>query len=102
LQLPGYERTLVMVIEPQKMEHTMTVQKLSELLQDLDPDAEVLIMSQENWPFECSVKGLVDRNEFEPLSEIEEKNSDGRKASDIFIVMGEQLRYGNRDAWNYV
>ncbi len=29
----------------------MKVSELIELLQDQDPDAEVMIMSQENWPY---------------------------------------------------
>lgn len=36
---------------PQK-ERKMKVAELIEILEDMDPDAEVLIGSQENWPFE--------------------------------------------------
>lgn len=34
-----------------------------ELLEDHDPDAEVMIMSQENWPFENAVAGVAVREE---------------------------------------
>ena len=31
----------------------MKVSELIELLEEQDPDAEVLVMMQQNWPFEC-------------------------------------------------
>ena len=40
----------------------MTVSELMSLLEDLDPDATVRIMMQENWPFECAVDGVVTRD----------------------------------------
>ena len=42
----------------------MKVSELIELLEDQDPDAEVMIMSQENWPFENAVAGVAVREEF--------------------------------------
>ena len=41
----------------------MKVSELIELLQDQDPDAEVMIMSQENWPFENAVAGVAVREQ---------------------------------------
>jgi hypothetical protein len=32
-------------------------------LQECDPEAEVRIMMQENWPFECAVRGVVTREQ---------------------------------------
>jgi hypothetical protein len=34
------------------------VSELIELLEEQDPDAEVLVMMQQNWPFECSLAGV--------------------------------------------
>ena len=37
----------------------MKVSELIELLEEQDPDAEVLVMMQENWPFECALAGVT-------------------------------------------
>lgn len=36
----------------------MTVSELIGYLQECDADAEVRIMMQENWPFECAIRGV--------------------------------------------
>jgi hypothetical protein len=95
----------------------MTVRELLELLEDCDEDAEVRIMMQENWPFECAIDGIALREDMagdEPcdcdrrITEPHEVNcpaadegeyADGLKGSDVFIVEGRQERYGNKDAW---
>ena len=41
----------------------MKVSELIELLEDQDPDAEVLLMTQENWPFENAIEGVAVREE---------------------------------------
>jgi len=41
----------------------MKVSELIELLEEQDPDAEVLMMMQENWPFECALAGVTTRAE---------------------------------------
>ena len=41
----------------------MKVSELIELLEEQDPDAEVLVMMQENWPFECALAGVTTREE---------------------------------------
>lgn len=88
----------------------MTVSELIELLEDCDPDAEVLLMSQPNWPFENTVAGVTVRSEIEDRDEDEADDEeedeeaprgpdDGTRANDVFILEGTQLRYGSRDAW---
>lgn len=32
------------------------------LLEECDPEAEVRIMDQEGWPFECAIRGVVTRD----------------------------------------
>ena len=73
----------------------MKVAELIEILEGLDQDAEVLIMSQQNWPFELAITGVTTR---EDLDE-DATSREGTAANDVFIVDGKQLRYGNRDAW---
>lgn len=86
----------------------MTVSELIELLEDCDPDAEVLLMSQPSWPFEHTVAGVAIRSEIddrdEDGAEAEEEEAapqrnDGTRPNDVFILEGTQLRYGSRDAW---
>ena len=45
----------------------MKVSELIELLEEQDPDAEVLVMTQENWPFECALAGLTTREEYRDI-----------------------------------
>lgn len=68
----------------------MKVKDLLNELQYLDPEADVLIMSQESYPFENNVIKLVLREDFE----------DSPENNDVFLLEGNQVRYGNRDAWN--
>jgi len=84
----------------------MNVRELIELLEEQDPDAEVLIMSQENGPFENAVAGVAVREEMiEDDDDLTDEESEepryerGTAANDVFIVEGEQLRYGSKAAW---
>lgn len=85
----------------------MKVRELIEILEDQDPDAEVLIMSQENWPFENAVAGVTAREELanEDGDDADDDSDEprceeGTAANDVFIVEGRQLRYGSRTAWD--
>ncbi len=79
----------------------MKVSQLIEILQQEDPEATVLLAQQPHWPFEYSVRGVVARNEFDEPEDDECRGPDDeRRANDVFIVEGSQLRYGHRDAWD--
>lgn len=85
----------------------MKVRDLIEILEDQDPDAEVLIMSQQSWPFENAIAGVAVREEIveddEDLDDLEREEpryEKGTAANDVFIVEGQQLRYGSRAAWD--
>jgi hypothetical protein len=86
----------------------MKVRDLIEILEDQDPDAEVLIMSQENWPFENAIAGVAVREDFVDEDDEGEEDEDGTEPeyekgtapNDVFIVEGQQLRYGSKAAWN--
>lgn len=71
----------------------MKVKELIEKLSDCDPDAEVLLMTQENWPFENEVEGVTERSDFT------DKIPDGGEKNDVFLVEGTQVRYGSKKAW---
>ena len=68
----------------------MTVRELIEALSDMDPDAEVRMMEQPDWPFEYSIRNVVKRGDIE----------DGECRNDVLLIEGRQLKYGNREAWN--
>jgi hypothetical protein len=88
----------------------MKVKELIDILEEQDPDAEVLIMSQQNWPFENGVYGVTARSEMDGDDEDEDGDNegataatdarDGRATNDVFIVEGSQLRYGSKTAWD--
>ena len=78
----------------------MRVKELRELLEDYDDEAEVKIMSQSNYPFEYSIKGVIQRNEFQ-RGEDEDGGDGSATKDDVFILEGEQLCYGNKKAWGY-
>lgn len=73
----------------------MTVGRLIQLLESYEPETEVLLMSQPEWPFEYSISGVCQRDDF---AELEDCNGE-KKAGNVFILEGSQLRYGNKDAW---
>ncbi len=86
----------------------MKVSEVIELLEEQDPDAEVLVMMQKNWPFECSLAGVTTRDEMLRADERDEDDGEqvepriesGTAKNDVFLVEGEQLRYGSKTAWD--
>ena len=92
----------------------MTVKDLIELLQDYDEDAQVLIMMQQSRPFECYIKGVASNEEVtgeerrlaqelhgDDFEEEQSFSFDGKMlpANRVFIVEGNQAKYGNKEAW---
>lgn len=71
----------------------MKVKELMEVLSELEPDAQVLIASQPNWPFEIELAGVVTRAE---CDEAPEQPSRDGTPTDVFLVEGQQLRYGSK------
>jgi ribosomal protein L12E/L44/L45/RPP1/RPP2 len=87
----------------------MKVSELIELLEEQDPDAEVLVMMQQRSPFECALAGVTTRDEIERADREEDDEDDdaeeeprerGTAKSDVFLVEGGQLRCGSETAWN--
>jgi len=66
----------------------MTVGELIELLADMDDEAEVRLMTQENWPFQCDLRGVCLGDDLE-----------AGEAGVVYVVEGEQLGYGDKNAW---
>ena len=84
---------------------SMTVRELIEYLEQFDEDAQVLIMEQPSWPFEYSIDGVITREELiERRKEEDDGTAEelgyGMDKTDVFLVEGTQLRYGDKNAWN--
>lgn len=86
----------------------MTIDQLIERLEEyrdlIGGDAEVRLMTQQNWPFENTVYGLVsgaEINESEDDEEDEGESDDDDVEQDavLYIVEGQQLGYGSKRAW---
>ena len=84
--------------------------KLIDLIEELEgikdhlgctaEEAEVFIMTQPSWPFENSILQVCIRQEIDECQVDEDTYStNGVKSSDVFIVEGQQIRYGNKKAW---
>jgi hypothetical protein len=83
----------------------MTIDELIARLEDyrdeIGGDAEVRLMTQQNWPFENSIYGLASGAEINDYDEDEADGGDDDAAEDavLFIVEGQQLGYGTKRAW---
>ena len=90
----------------------MKVHQLIEILDELDSDGDVYIMVQPEWPFECAVRGVAIREDFmDTDGDDEATHGSGDRwttpasmlpRNDIFLVAGEQVRYGDARAWDVV
>ena len=90
----------------------MKVHQLIQILDELDSDGEVYVMVDRSWAFECAVAGVAIREDFVEAEEddpeiLEEARRDrwGAPAellprNDVFIVVGDQERYGDVRAWD--
>ena len=84
----------------------MTIDELIARLEDyrdeIGGDAEVRLMTQQNWPFENSIYGLASGAEINDYEEDDQDSGDDDDASEdavLFIVEGQQLGYGTKRAW---
>jgi hypothetical protein len=84
----------------------MTVGELIERLEEMDPDAEIRLMTQENYPFENSIAGVTDSEEIIIAAEQDDEFTPAQDRDRptqgivVYIVEGQQLGYGNKAAWN--
>ena len=82
----------------------MNLDKLIEILSDyrdeLGGDAEVRLMTQQNWPFENRICGLTSGQEMnDAIDEDTEDDDDVAEDSIVYIVEGGQICYGSKRAW---
>jgi hypothetical protein len=79
----------------------MTIDQLIERLEEyrdtLGGDAEVRLMTQQNWPFENTVTGLASGEEINQADDEDDDDVDDDVV--VYIVEGQQLGYGSKRAW---
>ena len=79
----------------------MTLNELIERLEDyrdhLGEDAEVRLMTQQNWPFENTITGLASGAEINETDD--DDDADVHTHAVVYIVEGTQLGYGSKRAW---
>ena len=77
---------------------------LNELIERLEEYRDVRLMTQQNWPFENAITGLVsgaEINDAEADDDDEgvDTGTDVETDAVVYIVEGEQLGYGSKRAW---
>jgi hypothetical protein len=81
----------------------MTIDELIEHLEcyrdEIGGDAEVRLMTQQNWPFENAVCGLASGAEIND-SDDDDDDDDVEADAVLYIVEGSQLGYGSKRAWD--
>lgn len=81
----------------------MKVAHLIKLLSVMDPESDVVLAFQPNYPLEFTTACVNRRSDFDEVFEDpthEPREGDG-KANDTVIACGGHLRYGNGGAWNH-
>ncbi len=73
------------------------IQRLEDYRDELGGDAEVRLMTQQNWPFENEIVGLASGEEINEPDDGED--DDVEEDSVVFIVEGQQRCYGTKRAW---
>jgi hypothetical protein len=82
------------------------IEILNDYREEFGGDAEVRLMTQQNWPFEnriCGVTSGRDMNEAnDEDADEEEGDQDVAEDATVYIVEGGQICYGSKRAWeNY-
>jgi hypothetical protein len=78
----------------------MKAEELIQLLEDVEPDTEVRIMSQPSWPFEYSIRGTNLASELGDFKPHGYKEDQDDNVDVLYLLEGRQLGYGTKDAWN--
>jgi len=73
------------------------IQRLEEYRDAIGGEAEVRLMTQQNWPFENEIVGLASGKEINEPDDGEDEDVD--EDSVVFIVEGQQRCYGSKRAW---
>ncbi len=85
----------------------MTLDTLIEILNDyreeFGGEAEVRLMTQQNWPFENRICGVTSGRDMNEAEDEELDEDDVPEVADhnmVYIVEGGQICYGSKRAWD--
>ena len=88
----------------------MKVHELIEILQEMDPEADVFLAVQPGYPFEHSVAGVCQRGDWlDDADDTAQPWADGDRwgasddqlpKNDVLLIDGGQVRYGAKAAWD--
>lgn len=73
------------------------IERLEEYRDELGEDAEVRLMTQQNWPFENTITGLASGAEINGADDDDDEDVEADAV--VYIVEGQQLGYGSKRAW---
>lgn len=73
------------------------IERLEEYRDQLGEDAEVRLMTQQNWPFENTITGLASGAEINEANDDDDEDVEADAV--VYIVEGQQLGYGSKRAW---
>lgn len=73
------------------------IEILSDYREELGGDAEVRLMTQESWPFENQIRGLISGREINDSDADDDQDVADERI--VYIVEGDQLGYGSKRAW---
>ena len=78
------------------------IERLEEYRDAIGGDAEVRLMTQQNWPFENTIFGLASQEEINDAIDEDDPNDEGGVDEDpgVYIREGDQLCYGTKRAWD--
>lgn len=78
------------------------IEILTDYREEFGGDAEVRLMTQQNWPFEnriCGVTSGRDMNDSDDDDEDGDADQDVEDDNRVYIVEGGQICYGSKRAW---
>jgi hypothetical protein len=86
-----------------KMTINELIERLEEYRDETGGDTEVRLMTQENWPFENSIRGLCSGKEISESGDSDDDDDNSESDADasvVYIVEQDQLGYGTKRAWD--
>lgn len=83
----------------------MKVKQLIALLENVNQEANVVLVCQPNWPLEYSLSSVITRDDILENDESDEGEetelSRGMSLDDVLLVEGSQLRYGSKKCFDF-
>jgi hypothetical protein len=77
------------------------IEILNDYREEFGGDAEVRLMTQQNWPFENRICGVTSGRDMNEADDDDEGDDDQDVADEtiVYIVEGGQICYGSKRAW---